>query len=193
MRLPTEKRSERRMRFFTPSLYLRYNSDDDTIADRADARWEKAIRAYKKHLERFSARMNERVKLVAESLCLHDAEILFFQADIPVHPWFQPPYSRGAATISLKSAGTIVNLFYLLWDEVDESGAPRHWPFSNRRVHWLYDEIDCVDAPPWPVTLFWHRILLSDGRVISIPFTDVVVNSFSGESPQPIIVKRRRA
>jgi hypothetical protein len=192
MKLQTEKRSERRMRFFTPNLYMRYNSDDEGIANRADGEWEKAIRAYKKHLERFSARMNERVKLVAETLCLHDAEILSFQAGIPVHPWFQPPYSQGAATISVKSDGTIINLFYMLWNEVDESAAPKHWPFSKLRAQWLYDEIDCVDQPSDP-SLFWHRMLLSDGRVISIPFTDVVVNSFSGDHPRPIVVTRRRA
>jgi hypothetical protein len=114
MRLQTEKRSERRMRFFKPGLYMRYNSDDDVTADRADAEWEKAIRAYKKHLETFSAHMNERVKTVAETLCLHDAEILAFQPGVPVHPLFQPPFSPGAATISLQSDGKIVNLFYLL-------------------------------------------------------------------------------
>ncbi len=179
------------MRFFKPGLYIRYNSDDDAIANRADREWEKTIRAYKEHLATFSDQMNEGVKHVAESLCLHDAEILSFQTDIPVRPLFQPPFSPGAAAIWLKSDGGFVSLFYLLWDEVEESAAPERWPFSKLRVHWLYDEIDRADAP-WPA-LFWHRILLSDGRVISIPFTDVVINSFPEESPQPVIVARRRA
>jgi hypothetical protein len=135
--------------------------------------------------------MNERVKAVAESWCLHDAEILSFQAGIPVHPLVKPLYSLGASMISLKKDGRIINLFYLLWDEVDVSAAPKDWPFSQLRVHWLYDEIDRV-AAPWP-SLFWHRILLSDGRVISIPFTDVIADSFPGENPQPVIATRRKA
>jgi hypothetical protein len=179
------------MRFFKPGLYMRYNSDDDVIADRADGEWEKAIRAYKKHLETFSAQMNERVKSVAETLCLHDAEILSFQPGVPVHPFFQPPFSPGVATISLESDGKIVNFFYILWEEVGESPAPRGWPFSPLRVHWLYDEIDRVEAP-WP-SLYWHRILLSDGRVISIPFTDVIVNSFPRGDSRPVIATGRRA
>jgi hypothetical protein len=35
--------------------------------------------------------------------------------------------------------------------------------------------------------------LLSDGRVISIPFSDVIVSSFSGDNPQPVVIARRRA
>ena len=184
MKLRTERRSERSMKFFKPRLYLRYNSEDNAIADRADAEWERAIRAYRKHLSTFSDRMNGRVKSVAENLTLHDAEILSLQPEIPVQPWFQPPYSRGAATISLRNAGKITHLCYLLWDEVDEAPPPKGWPFSPLRVHWLYDEIDRAEAP-WP-SLFWHRILLSDGRVLSIPFTDVIVESFPVPDNGPV-------
>lgn len=179
------------MRFFTPGLHMRYNSDDDAVADRADAEWERAIRAYQEHLQTLSDHMNERVKSVAQALCLHDAEILDFKAALPLHPFLQPPFSPGAATISLRNDGKIINLFYLLWEEVGEAAAPKAWPFSQQRVHWLYDEIDRVE-PSSPV-LFWHRILLSDGRVVSIPFTDLIVNAFPEENPQPVIATRRRA
>ena len=30
------------MKFFTPELYLQYNSDDDAVADRADRLWDRA-------------------------------------------------------------------------------------------------------------------------------------------------------
>jgi hypothetical protein len=192
MKLRTDERSERRMKFFKPSLYVRYNSDDDAIADRADREWERAIRAYEEHLETFADQMNEGVKHVAEILCLHDAEILSFQADIPIHPLFQSsPFSPGAAAIWLKSGGNLVNLFYLLWEEVHESASSQRWPFSKLHVHWLYDEIDRAEAP-WP-SVFWHRILLSDGRVISIPFSDVIVNTFSGDNPQSVVIAQGKA
>lgn len=179
------------MRFFTPALYMRYNSDDDAVADRADAEWDRAIRAYKKHLQTLSDHLNERVRSIAETLCLHDAEILNFQAAIPLHPFFHPPFSPGAATISLRNDGKIVNLFYLLWEEVGEATAPKGWPFSRQRVHWLYDEFDRPEAHS--PDLFWHRILLGDGRVVSIPFTDLIVNAFPEENPQPVIVSRGEA
>ena len=167
-----------RMKFFKPSLYLRYNSPIDAVADRADHDWERTIRAYQKHLERFSKGMNERVRDLAERLCLHDAELLSFQEeDVSTRPSNEPSFYPGVATLSLKSEGKIVSLIYLLGDEVEESPPPKVWPFSNSRTHWLYDEIDLVD--PGKHRLYQHRILLSDGRVISIAFYDVVVHLFA--------------
>jgi len=34
------------MQFFTPELYLRFNSRDDAVAMAAEAEWEKAITSY---------------------------------------------------------------------------------------------------------------------------------------------------
>jgi hypothetical protein len=163
---------------FKPSLYLRYDSPIDAVADRADHDWERTIRAYQKHLERFSKGMNERVRDLAERLCLHDAELLSFQEeDVSARPSNEPSFYPGVATLSLKSEGKIVSLIYLLGDEVEESPPPKVWPFSNSRTHWLYDEIDLVDLGKH--RLYRHRILLSDGRVISIAFYDVVVHLFA--------------
>ena len=64
------------MRFFTPELYLRYNSLVDAVANRADEDWEKAICDYNKHLAKYAKQMNPRVKYLAEALCLHDAELI---------------------------------------------------------------------------------------------------------------------
>lgn len=179
------------MKFFTPPLYIRYNSGDDAVDDRADRAWERAIRIYREHLKTFSEKMNDRVKGIAETLNLQDAEILSLQPNVPARPLLAPPSFRDVTTFSLRSDGKIVNLLYLLWDETANSAPPKHWPFSDRRIHWRYDEIDCVGAP-WP-PFIWHRILLSDGRVISIPFTDVVVSSFSVEHPQVEMVTHRRS
>jgi hypothetical protein len=93
--------------------------------------------------------------------------------------------------LSLKSEGRIVSLIYLLGNVVEESPPPKVWPFSNLRTHWLYDKIDLVD--PRKHRLYQHRILLSDGRVISIAFYDVVVHLFSEQDPEPAIISRRRA
>jgi hypothetical protein len=179
------------MKFFKPGLYLRYNSSDDAVADRADRQWERAIRAYRAHLETFANTMNDRVKELAESLCLHDAELLSIQVDSSPGRAKRPPYLPGVATVSVKSGGTIVNLFYPLWEEVGESTTPKDWPFSRLRTHWLYDEIDLAESGRSP--RYWHRILLSDGRVISIPFAEVIIHRFSQENPQPAIISRRRS
>ena len=36
----TEKLPENTMRFFTPDLYVRFNSTDDAVADRANEEWD---------------------------------------------------------------------------------------------------------------------------------------------------------
>src|SRR5262249_18459556 len=153
----------------------------DDVADRADREWERAIQAYRKHLQTFASKMNDRVKELAESLRLHDAELLSIQVDSSPGRAPRPPLLPGVATVSVKRAGTIVDLFYPLWEEVGESTIPKDWPFSRLHTHWLYDEIDLAESGRSP--RYWHRILLSDGRVISIPFADVIIHSFPEENP----------
>jgi len=63
------------MKFFTPQLYLQFNSPDDQEANRADQAWEAAIQAYHRHLETIRERMPSQVAKLA-GLDLHDAEIL---------------------------------------------------------------------------------------------------------------------
>jgi len=187
MKLQIEKHSESRMKYFKPELYLRYNSRDDADADRADRHWEKAIHAYTEHLRTFSKKMNDRVKDLAENLCLHDARLISSEGYLSALPLL--PHFR-TWVISLRTNGKIVNLFYLLWGEVAESTAQKKWPFSKLSAHWLYDEVDFEPDSPF---LYWHRVLLSDGRVISIPFFDVFVHSFSEQSSETAINSTGRA
>lgn len=177
------------MRFFTPSLYVRYNSPDEAVADRAEAGWESALREYRRHLDGLSGAMNSRVKELAEGLCLHDAEVLSFQEDIPEPP-ASPLSPLAVAGLSLRQGGRNVNIFYFLWGDIVQSSAPRRWPFSKTGTHWLYDEVDLARRQP---PLFWHRILWSDGRTVAIPFYDAVVHAFSEREPGAAIVSRRRA
>ena len=49
------------MLFFTPELYLRFNSRDDKIALAADAEWEAAIVRYHEHLASLHEKMPSHV------------------------------------------------------------------------------------------------------------------------------------
>ena len=180
------------MKFFTPELYLRYNSLDDSEADRAEEEWERKIREYKSFLVDHSKEMNDRVRSLAESLNLHDAELLSLQEDVPPPSPTPFLFPLPVATVSLRNNGTFTNIFYLLWREIDQSAPREDWGFSKLRTHWLYDEIDFETRQTYP-TLYWHRILLSDSRVISIPFFDVVVQAFAEQSPETAILTKRRA
>ena len=85
MRRQTEKPSDPSMRFFTPALYLAFNSENDAEADRADATWEKVLEDYERHLNRLGKRVPAEVARLAE-LCLHDAEIHAFRKEIEPNP-----------------------------------------------------------------------------------------------------------
>jgi hypothetical protein len=182
-----EKRSESRMKYFKPELYVRYNSRNDAEADHADREWEKAIHAYREHLTKISKKLNDRVKDLAENICLHDAHLISsqgFDSDLPLLPHIR------TWVISLRSKEKMIVLVYLLWREAGVSTAQNKWPFSKLCTLWLYDEVDFEQDSSF---LFWHRILLSNGKVISIPFFDVFVHSFSDGNHDAAITSRKSA
>jgi hypothetical protein len=166
------------MKFFTPELFIKFNSSDAAEADRADEEWEEAIRAYRQHLDSLRDQMPSQVARLA-NLCLHDAEIL--ACDQPIEPFFpisafEPfPFWSGFAILSVRQEDRIISLIYVLWDRVRDYLPGEEWPFSRLRRHWLYDE---VDVSPNRRGMFLHRVLLSDGTVMEIPFLSALIHSF---------------
>ncbi len=165
------------MKFFTPELYVRFNSANEDEADRANDEWESALAEYREHLSRIRDSMPSTVRKLTE-LCLHDAEFLGLEQN--VDPLLLPtneiaPHASWTATaiIDVNQKGKIVSLIYLLWDRVREHASMQRWPFSKECPHWLYDE---VDVAPSPQRMFLHRILMSNGRVLEIPFVSALVH-----------------
>jgi hypothetical protein len=179
MKRQIEKPPEQVMKFFTPELFIKFNSSDDEEADRADEEWEAAIRAYRRHIDGLRDRMPSQVKKLA-GLCLHDAELM--ACEQPVEPFFpltpfEPfPFWSSFAILSVKQEHNIMTLFYVLWDRVRRYASREEWPFSKLRTHWLYDE---VDVSPSHHGMFLHRVLLSDGVIMEIPFLSILIHSFS--------------
>jgi hypothetical protein len=172
------------MRYFTRQLYLEFNSPDDGVADRADEAWEAALREYGKHLDAIRDRMPSNVAKLA-ALNLHDAEVLsrveevqpgapVFPVDFP-HPLPVAVWSA-VAILSVRVGDDVLSLIYCLWDHLREHPAPEDWPFSKLREHWLYDEVDLASQRRGP---FIHRILLSSGVELEVPFTTVVIHRFA--------------
>jgi hypothetical protein len=163
------------MRFFTPELYIEFNSADDDVADRADREWGAAIENYRRHLDGLRDQIPAQVCKLA-GLCLHDAELLAIEE--PMGPAFPVPLHPlslgiGFAILSVRQGGEIVSLIYALWDQVRKHASKVPWPFSSQRMHWLYDE---VDVAPSLQGRFFHRVLLSDGTVIEIPFVSALIH-----------------
>jgi hypothetical protein len=180
----TAKPSELTMRFFTPELYVRFNSSNEDEADQANEAWESALVGYRKHLEEIRGQMPPQVRKLTE-LCLHDAE--FIGLDQAVDPQLPPPHEPAAqpnwtatALVSVSQDGKMISLIYLLWDHIREHSSSQSWPFSKARPHWLYDE---VDIAPGRQGMFLHRVMLSDGRILEIPFVSAIIHSLPFSAP----------
>jgi hypothetical protein len=79
---------------------------------------------------------------------------------------FPFPLWSAAAIVSVTLEAEIVSLISCLSDHVTTVPAPPDWRFSKLQEHWLYDD---RKGP------FVHRILLSTGITLEIPF----VSSFT--------------
>jgi len=163
----TAKQSEIAMRFFTPDLYLRFNSNDDEIADQANDEWEKAIDSYQRYLKKLN--LPESVKKLTE-INLHDAELSDFQ-EVDLHQ----------TVMSLKNNQYVYCLIYQTTNLVRKDNFPQNWLFSDQRKHFLYDELDLQDSA------FLHRILWSDGEILEIPFTFVTINPINGFTVENVV------
>lgn len=187
------KANDAGMQFFTPELYLRFNSPDDHQADRAEIEWDQAMDRYQEHLKKIYAKLPLAAQQLCET-CLHDAELLKYEES--AQPDFSSRTSAKSSTWSVAAAlsfqldDRLYCLFYLLWDHLREHSAPGDWPFSGEHRHLLYDEVDVASGSRGR---FFHRILLSDGVVMEIPFVSVLFHSFPLPESSRRKVSRRSA
>ncbi len=65
---------------------------------------------------------------------------------------------------------------YFLSDHTHTREAPEGWRFSKLQEQWLYDEVDLMNDHRGP---FLHRILLSTGITLEVPFMSVVIHRFT--------------
>ncbi len=161
------------MKFFTPELYLDFNSRDRKKVLSAHDKWEHALEAYGAHLRRIGPRLPSRVRELANSLCLHDAEF---------EDYLLPTVDRRPlAILMLRHESESIYLVYMLAKKPQTKKTKRPWPFSQQPVLWLYDEFD-IDVDGFPQ----HEILLSDGRMLTFRFTDL--QSLHKPLPQKVAV-----
>lgn len=190
------------MRFFTPQMYVRLNSDDDAQIEQAAREWESAFTRYKEHLRQIRDTMPAPVREVSE-LSLHDWELIesqaAFEQAVPAAPQMRLPLWLSFAAIGVRKQHEVIVLFYLLWDEVRTIGPDRDWDRElspSGKVYWLYDEIDHV---PSTLNQYVHRVLFSDGTVRQIPFSACYVYRFSSadlqmeRAPTPIRARRKKS
>ncbi|HET6883953.1 MAG TPA: hypothetical protein VFI31_27620 [Pirellulales bacterium] len=182
MKRQIDARCKAIMKFFTPELYLKFNSPDDDVADQADQEWEAAVKAYQKHLDHLRDHIPQQVRSLSE-LCLHDCEVLAWDEAMEPDPRLSAgplPVWSAFSVLSLRREGEVLSLNYVLWDKIRHCAAPDDWPFSDSRPCWLYDEIDVAQGPG----KFLQRILFSDGATAEIPFAIVLIHAIAWQSAQ---------
>jgi hypothetical protein len=171
------------MKYFTPELYMQFNSFDVDEAEQADVAWAKEEVAYKERLASIRDQMPSQV-LRLSGLCLHDALVLSRQEYVEpagVPHFFPDPYPfplpvwSAVAIVSVALGDEVISLIYCLGDHPTTREAPEGWRFSNLQEQWLYDEVDQIGDRRG---LFVHRILFSTGVTLDIPFVSVLIHRF---------------
>lgn len=170
------------MKFFTPELYVRFNSAVTSIANRADADWERALSAYRKQLRSIRPKLSGSVAKLANDVCLHDAEYLGFSK------MTMPAMTGDVAMIAVRKDGVVSFLVYVLDGEPLVTRPLDDEVFDVSPPHWLYDEFD-IASPG----IYRHEILLSDGRGLSFRFTAFDMLPGSSTKLAAKTIRRRRA
>lgn len=152
------------MKYFTPELYLRFDSTNRRDAMKAHGEWEDAIDAYRKHLDEIGGQMTADVRRLAQTLCLHDAEYLGMGL-LPTLDSGKP-----LAVLLTRQNTSRVFLVYLLVELPVTKTFSGEWPYSTEQIHWLYDEFDVDETG-----VQQHDVMLSNGKIVTLRFHEMQI------------------
>ena len=170
MKRTSVKPDDARLKFFTRKLYVKGQTLSGPAADQAETEWEEAIQAYRQHLRRIEKKLPKKARALAR-MSLHDARLVG-----------EPLMFNGWARIAvleqeMATEPILTLLVYQLSGRLRRIRRPKGWPDSGPPVHWLYDELDVRTRRQGG---FMHRVLLSDGTVVAVPFRDAEVHRLPG-------------
>jgi hypothetical protein len=171
------------MKYFSPELYLAFNSPDEAEADRAEAQWFEREARYKQRRDELEPYLTHDIRKLSR-MCLYGGEVVTTQSGVAA----PPPVADGTLppacllhTLSVKQGRDVTNLFYILSDELTSSPPPAGWrPRASGPQVWMYDEVDMLPGvgKRTPSGRYVHRILFNSGEVVTIPFTGVMISEF---------------
>jgi hypothetical protein len=152
---------EEAVKYFTPELMERLDSPDPTVANAADAEWDRRLERYEQELQRIEPELPEHVREF-NGLLLHDARVLSVarqgdQFHLVLHKDVPPR--------------DLVLLTYFLTEEpvIDREALP----IGQRSpvMDYLYDEFELVQEGN--TRLYAESILFSNGWEMRLRFRDV--------------------
>jgi hypothetical protein len=127
--------------------------------------WEQAMAAYRNRLMEVRAGAPPEVQQLIDIAPLHDARVLDM--------WWG---GRSQFTITLRPESDPSRLVVLTYSLLTPPTVQEVLPAAIRSepIAWLYDEVDAADKTH-EGPAFVHRILLSDGREVTLNFRNVLV------------------
>jgi hypothetical protein len=163
------------MKYFTPELIARGQSDDSRILNEVEARWDELCDEYGAYLDTIKAEFPPGIRHIEDSYYLHDATIQGIGL------------RNGALVIMLRLDPPPQSLLIFTYDlveepRIDRSALPEGVRTTGTIVEWQYDEIEKV--PGQPPT--WRQsILLSNGWEVTLHYRDVRVEEIQPLLPAP--------
>jgi hypothetical protein len=164
------------VKYFTPDLYARGQSDDDDILDGADQLWEEAGERYAAYLRSIEPELPPGIRNIHENYYLHDAVVLSVgrQGDTFV-------IVLQLDTPSYDAHSDLLLFTYELAGEpiIDREALPGEHR-CEQPVEWMYDEVELV--PGQPATCV-QSVLLSNGWEVRLPMRDVRIQPLQSLIP----------
>lgn len=148
------------MKYFTPELLERFQSDDDEVADAAQEEWDRRCADYRKRLEWVKLSLPRQFQTLLQEYRLHDAQVVSGKVDDAFASTFGTPRLYFIELRPEASPQANLLLTYVLVGGQQPPDIPRG-------SYWMYDEIDISQSG-----FFSHTILFSDGRELALLFTD---------------------
>jgi hypothetical protein len=149
------------MRYFTPELITRLNSPDETIANAADAEWDRRLEMYSEELRRIEQNMPEHIRAFRD-LQLHDSRVcsLARQGDHLIMVLHKDTPPRDLVVVTYELIGE---------PRIDKEALPSS--VRSEVMDFDYDELS-VERQGEEV-IFTQSILFSNGWEVQLRFRDV--------------------
>src|SRR5262245_28491189 len=165
------------MNYFSPELLQRFGSDDDRVADAAQAEWEQAADTYRHPLRQIDPLMPDRLRELLTRFYFHHARVLFVgtsDRDLRLGLQLDPPPHDA------------VFLHCHLVEEPQLIQHPVDLGERSPELVWLYDEVQ-MQNEGWRPT-FRQSILFNNSTEMVLVFDRI---DFATARPLPALSPSR--
>jgi len=153
------------MKYFTPDLIARGQSDDSRILNEVETLWDERCQRYNAYLASIRDELCPGLRHVEDNYYLHDAEVRGMGCRdgmfVVLLQLYTPPHALLTFTYELVEP-----------PQIDPQVLPEEARSQGELVEWQYDEIEKVSGEP---PTWRHSILLSNGWEVAVHFRDVKV------------------